>query len=113
MHGIILKTQNITASLTGKKQQYINWLTKNGISFNEKSPRADLWMSVKRHREVSHQSDRRNCKEFWPTNHQTDTISLRIESHRVGVGYFENYVGAENADLKIETVEKLFRDKRG
>ena len=27
-------------------------------------------------------------------------------------GTLKNYVAAENADLKVETVEKLFRDKR-
>ena len=49
-----------------RKQQHINWLTKNGISFNKKSLRADLWVLVKRQRGFPIKSDRRNCKEFWP-----------------------------------------------
>ena len=44
-----------------RKQQYIDCLTENGISFNEKSLRADLCMPVNRQRGFPIKSDRKNC----------------------------------------------------
>ena len=90
-----------------------NWLKDKGISFPSKALRAELWTLAKQHRDIHAQKIIDEIAK--KSGHEVLRLPpyhCELDAIKVVWADLKNFVAKENTTCNLETVKKLFRERR-
>ena len=90
-----------------------NWLKDKGSSFPPKALRADLWTLAKQHRDIhARKIIDEIAKIFGHEVLRLPPYHCELDAIELVWADLKNFVPKENTTCNLETVEKLFRERR-
>ena len=96
-----------------RKQQFVDWLTEKNITFPDKALRAELWTLVKSEREKFPDKVMETvAKEYGHEILRLPPYNCELNPIELAWAAEKNYVAGENKNMSLDSVEKLFREKR-
>ena len=90
-----------------------NWRKGKGVSFPPKALLAGLWILAKRHREIH----ARKSSTKWPKRFGNEVLRLppylcQLDAIELVWAELKKPIAKENTTCNLETVERLFRERR-
>ena len=95
------------------KATIVDWLTEKNITFPDKALRAELWTLVKSEREKFPDKVMETvAKEYGHEILRLPPYHSELNPIELAWAAEKNYVAVENKDMSLDSVEKLFKNKR-